>query len=138
MTWLKNLMLGGAAFLAAHGLEVYRWRDWFDASNKFGPWFLNSGSAIMLTSATVAAAAALSAMLWARSGRRASRQSLEVGGGAALAMAITLFVIGPGSIFPIVLAIGTMVLTVSSFLGAWLGFAAAWGLGTRLDRPEPP
>lgn len=138
MTWWKNLTLGGAAFLAAHALEVYRWHDWFDPSNKFGPWFLNSGNAITLTSATVAGAAALSAMLWARSGRRASWQSLEVAGGAALAMAITLFVTGPGNIFPIVLAIGTMLLTVSSLLGAWLGFAAAWGLGTRLDRPEPP
>jgi hypothetical protein len=138
MTWSRNLILGGAAFLAAHALEVYRWRDWFDPSNKFEPWFLNSGRAITVTAAAVAAAAALSTWLWARSGRHASRQSLEVAGGAALAMAITLIVVGPGNIFPIVLAIGTMLLTVSAFLGGRLGFAAARGLGTRLDRPEPP
>jgi len=138
MTWLRNLILGGAAFTAAHALEVYRWRDWFDPSNTSGPWFLNNGSAVTLTSATVVGAAALSAMLWARSGRQASRSALEVAGGAALAMTITLFVVGPGNIFPIVLATGTMILAVSALLGGWLGFAAVWGLGTRLDRPEPP
>jgi hypothetical protein len=138
MTWLKNVILGGAAFLAAHALEAYRWREWFNPSTNSGPWFLNSGTAIAATSAAVAAAAALSTMLWARSGRRAWRQSLEVASGAALAMAITLFVVGPGNIFPIVLAIGTMVLTVSSLLGGWIGFAAAWGLCARLDRPESP
>ena len=138
MTWLKNLILGGAAFLGAHALEVYRWRAWFDPSGNSGAWFLNSGPAITLTSAVVAGTAALSAMLWARTAGRTSRQSLEVATGAVLAMVITLFVVGPGNIFPIVLGIGTMLLTVSSLLGGWLGFVAALGLGARLDRPEPP
>jgi hypothetical protein len=138
MTRSRNLILGGAAFLAAHAVEVYRWRDWFDPSNKFGPWFLNNGGAIIVTAVAVAAAAALSTWLWARSARHAGRQSLEVAGGAALAMAITLIVVGPGNMFPIVLAIGTMLVTISALWGGWLGFAAARCLGTRLDRPESP
>jgi len=138
MTWFKNLILGAAAFITAHAVEVYRWRDWFDASNQSGPWFLNNGTAVAVTSAAVAGAAALSALLWARNGRHAARQSLEVAAGAVLAMAITLVVVGPGNIFPIVVAVGTMILTVSALMGGWLGYAAAWGLGARLDPPEPP
>jgi hypothetical protein len=138
MTWLKNLVLGAAAFLAAHAVEVYRWRDWFDATGGQPPWFLNSGTAIVLTAAAVALAAAGGAMLWASSGREAGQQSFGVAGGAALAMATTLVVIGPGNIFPIVLIIGTGILAISAVFGGWLGFTAASALGTVLDRPKPP
>ncbi|HEX7140067.1 MAG TPA: hypothetical protein VF219_19605 [Vicinamibacterales bacterium] len=138
MTWLKNLALGAAAFLAMHAVEVHRWREWFDASASHVPWFLNNGRAATLTMAGVAVAAAVDAAVWARSARNAGRQSLDVAGGAALAMTITLFVIGPGSIFPIVLVAGAGLMTASAVLGGWLGFAATCGWRPRLDRPEPP
>lgn len=138
MTWLRNLAFGSAAFGAAHALEVYRWREWFDPENRHEPWFLNSGSALILTLAAVAAAAAAGVLLSSRGARNASRQSLQVAGGAVLAMAITIFVIGPGTIFPIVLAMGATLMTLGALLGGLLGFAAAWCLGARLDRPEPP
>jgi hypothetical protein len=45
--------------------------------------------------------------------------------GAAVAMAVTLFIVGPGNIFPIILTIGAGLCVVSSAGGGILGWAAA-------------
>ena len=102
MTWLKNLVLGAAAFVAAHAVEVYRWRDWFDpqAATTVVPQHRRHRA----DGRRRGPRRGRRAMLWASSGREAGRQSFGVAGGAALAMATTLFVIGPGNIFPIVLS----------------------------------
>ena len=138
MTWLKNLVLGAAAFLAAHAVEVFRWRQWFDSSGAHQPWFLNAGSAAAFTAASVAIAGAAGAALWARTPQKARQQSLALAAGAALAMAITLWSIGPGTIFPLVIVAGAGFVTLSAGLGSWLGFLAAAAFRSRLDRPEPP
>jgi hypothetical protein len=138
MTWLKNLTLGAAAFLAAHAVEVSRWRQWFDPSGAHQPWFLNTGSAAAFTAASVAIAGAVGASLWAMTPQKARQQSLALAAGAALALAITLWAIGPGSIFPVVIVAGAGFLTLSAGLGSWLGFLAGAAIRSRLDRPEPP
>ena len=46
--------------------------------------------------------------------------------GAVVSLAIVLFSLGPGTIFPIVIAVGTIVLAAAAFLGAGLGWLLRW------------
>jgi ABC-type protease/lipase transport system fused ATPase/permease subunit len=138
MIWLIDLALGAGAFLAAHAIEVYYWRDWFDPAGRQNPWFLNTGSAVAVTTGAIAAASALSSLLRARSRRQVGGQSLGMAAGAIMAMTATLFAVGPGNIFPVVVAVGAGLVTISAVLGGWLGFVAASSRRARLDRPEPP
>lgn len=101
MAWLKSFTLGAAAFVAVHAGEVYRWRDWFDSADRYKPWFLNTGPSAGAAVLVFAVAGACASALWARDGVDAGLQAFGVAAGAALAMTITLFVIGPGNIFPI-------------------------------------
>jgi hypothetical protein len=128
MTWSKSFTLGAVAFLAVHAVEVYRWRDWFDAAGRYQPWFLNTGPSAGAAVLVLAVAGAGASALWARNGVDAGLQALAVAAGAALAMTITLFVIGPGNIFPIVLMAGTGVAVAGAAVGGWLGFLVASGI----------
>jgi hypothetical protein len=128
MAWFKSFTLGAAAFLAVHAVEVYRWRDWFDAAGRYKPWFLNTGPSAGAALFVFAVAGAWASALWARDGVDVGLQAFAVAAGAALAMTITLFVIGPGNIFPIVLISGAGLAAVSAVLGGWLGFLAASGI----------
>jgi hypothetical protein len=79
-------------------------------------WFLNSSTGIAVMAAVLVAASlvvsrALPAPLW-------QRWALFVGGGiAALVGAVFLF--GPGTIFPIVIVAGAVVIAVSALVGVW-------------------
>jgi hypothetical protein len=114
MRW-TSLVLGAATFLAAHAVEAVMWTAWF--SPEFKPFFTNSGRAIAFTTACVLIAGLL-AGLSARDRRDALIHAGNVTAGAAIAMTGLLFWAGPGTIFPIVMALGTGILAVGSFLGA--------------------
>jgi hypothetical protein len=138
MTAMRNLALGAAAFASAHVVEVARWREWFDAGGRFGPWFLNTGASVALTLGVLALTAAVTTAASARTVSDAAVQSLTIACGAAGAMAVTLFVLGPGTIFPIVLALGAGLCVLSSAGGGFLGFAAAapWRRHRKDDLPS--
>jgi hypothetical protein len=66
---------------------------------------------------------------------RSSRpvHGIAFAGGAFVAMTVLLFVSpGPGTIFPIVLAVGGAVLLCSSVAGAWAGAVIRRKVGARL------
>jgi hypothetical protein len=82
---------------------------------------LNAGGALAFTAACVLVAGVLAA------GRSRSwlANGIAVAAGAAAAMAVVLFTLpgGPGTIFPIVLLSGTVVLMLSGVAGAGIGAA---------------
>jgi hypothetical protein len=104
---------GALTFAAAHAVEVLEWAAWF--GNAYEPWFLNSGRAVAFTMACLFVASLLSG--WLR------LSGLMIAAGAATAMTVVLFLKegGPGTIFPIVIAAGTVFILAVSVLGAWIG-----------------
>src|SRR5215210_4204493 len=110
-----SLVLGAATFLAAHAVEWARWRSWFSA--EWEPFFMNSGRAVAFTVACVLIAGLVAALL-ARDRRDALIHAGNVTAGAVVVMIFTLFSTGPGTLFPIVIVFGTIVLAAGSYLGA--------------------
>jgi hypothetical protein len=119
----KLLFLGAATFLAAHAVEVAGWRDWF--SGVYAPWFLNSSRAVALTAGSLMVVAAVVALaipdrrLWLVA-------AVNLAAGATMAMVVVLFAVGPGTLFPIAIAIGAAVIGVSSGAGALAGAAVRY------------
>ena len=91
----------------------------FGANALIGSWFLDSGTAaVSMLGALFAVAALVGATV--RSGHPLTR-GLGVAAGACAAMTLVLFRVGPGTIFPIVLAFGGALITVTSVAGAVVG-----------------
>ncbi len=108
-----GFIAGLLIFVAAHGVEVLKWAVWFGGAHD--PWFLNSGRAVAFTMGCLFVGSVASG--WLR------LSGLMIAAGAATAMTVVLFVKdeGPGTIFPIVIAVGTVCILAISLLGAWLG-----------------
>ncbi|HZT76680.1 MAG TPA: hypothetical protein VFA27_08475 [Vicinamibacterales bacterium] len=114
--WADGIV-GVAAFLAAHGIERLLWRAQFDPAGGTTPWFLNSGRAVAFMAVWMLA---VGAVLGSRPTRADwTRNALAATIGAIAAMVGVLAVVGPGTIFPLVIAIGSAVLAASLFAG-WL------------------
>jgi len=111
-------IVGAVAFWAAHAVERARWSDWFHGA--YDPWFLNSGRAIVLTMSVVAVASAVVAAL-AASARRVRGLTICAGAFAAMTTVMFLKPAGPGTIFPLVMVVGGVLLLFASVLGAWTG-----------------
>jgi uncharacterized membrane protein len=126
MMRVGSVIVGAASFVAAHLVEVAAWQSWFNRGSTVPAWFLNSGRAVAFTMACVAVASAL-ASASPRGGRReAAVRAGLVGAGAIVAMALVLFAIGPGTLFPLVVLIGALVLAVATVAGAAAGFLGRW------------
>jgi hypothetical protein len=79
-------------------------------------WFLNSGTGIaVMTAVLVAASLVVSRAL---PGRLWQRWGLFVGGGV-VALVGAVFLFGPGTIFPLVIVTGAVVIAVAALAGAW-------------------
>jgi hypothetical protein len=111
------VVTGFVTFVAAHAIEAARWREWFHG--EYAPWFLNSGRAVLFTSAALFAAAAVTA---ARTGRPIGH-GLKTAAGAVAAMIAVLATGDAGTIFPIVLAVGASIVVVTAVAGALAGAA---------------
>jgi hypothetical protein len=97
------------------------------AGIKDNGWFLNSGRGVLAVGLACAAVGALVGF----SRRDSVRKATMVAGGAVLAMIGVLFRIGPGTIFPIVIAFGAVVIGGATAAGAGVGTAVrrAFGVG---------
>ena len=126
----KLLFLGAATFLAAHAVEVAGWSSWF--YGVYAPWFLNSSRAVAVTAGALMIVGAIVALTtpdrtgWLIAG-------LNLAAGAMAAMIVVLFSVGPGTLFPIAITIGAMVVAVSSIAGALAGAAVRYA-GSRAPR----
>lgn len=115
----RSVVLGAAAFLAAHAVLVAKWAAWF--GGRWEPWFLNdSGPAVVLTAAILFVAALAAGLLWARDRGDAIVHGVNVAAGAAAAMMGVLAAVGPGTIFPIALVVGTVIALASTVAAAVL------------------
>jgi hypothetical protein len=84
-----------------------------------GGWFLNSGRNVLLIGVTLAIGAAV---LTARK-QGSDRDAVFYGIGAVLAMIVTLFAIGAGNIFPIVIVFGSGLVVFAVGAGGTCGAA---------------
>jgi hypothetical protein len=117
MRW-TSVLVGGAAFLAAHLVQTLAWRTWFHGT--FEPWFLNSGRAVAFTAALLLlGGAVVSASDW----RESIIRGANVGAGALVVMMLVLAVVGPGTLFPIVVAMAAAIAVASGGAGALAGWS---------------
>ena len=80
-------------------------------------WFLNSGTGVRTVGLTFAIAGALVGL----SRRKAAMEATMVAAGAAMTMIVVLYSIGAGTIFPIVIGFGMVILGVATAVGLALG-----------------
>jgi len=114
-----SVLVGGAAFTLAHLVQTLGWQTWFHGS--YDPWFLNSGRAAVFTIALlVVAGAIVSAADW----RESIVRGANAAAGALAAIIVILAVVGPGTLFPIVIVFGAIVAITSTGAGALAG----WGM----------
>ena len=99
MIRLKSVVVGGAAFLVSHALEVFGWAS-FDPGGAHRPWFLNAGAAVAFTAVLLLAAAALEGAVAATDRRDAIVRGLNVAAGAVVAMIVVIVAAGPGKLVP--------------------------------------
>ncbi|HMF93687.1 MAG TPA: hypothetical protein VKE96_05310 [Vicinamibacterales bacterium] len=117
MTRWRSLMLGAATFLVAHLVETAAWSSLF-AGNAVTPWFMNSPRAGAFTALLLCIVAGFTAT---RDIAEAVVRALNVGLGATAALVIVLAAIGPGTLFPIAIAIGMAIVATASVIGALAG-----------------
>jgi len=111
------IAVGFGTFLLLHVFFALTWNSLFKWGSVDRPWFLNSGAATRLT-LTVLFVVSLIAGLCVRVPQRTRLLAgLGMCGGATAAMVIWLFVIGPGTIWPIVTVIGSLLVTPAVALG---------------------
>jgi hypothetical protein len=106
-----GFVIGLLTFTGAHAIEVAKWVPWFGGVHV--PWFLNSGRAIVFTLGCVFAASLVAGFL--------RLSGVTIAAGAATAMTLTLLLGHSGTIVPIVLGAGGLMIAAASLLGAWLG-----------------
>jgi len=133
MTRWRSLMLGAATFLVAHLIERAEWSSLF-AGDTATPWFMNSFRAGAFTALLLSLSAGFTAT---RDVGETLVRGLNVGLGATAVMVVVLVVIGPGTLFPIAIAIGMAIVVTASVSGA---LAGAIVRGARHARPPhaPP
>ena len=118
-----GIVIGVAAFGLAHALISGEWlRATLSPNPLIRPWFTNSGGAVLVTAACVAAGALASAIA-GRDRREALARGVTVGIGAMAAMLAMMFRMGAGNLAPIAFVIGGAVLLAAGFAGG--GLAAA-------------
>jgi hypothetical protein len=124
ISW-PRVIAGFVAFLGAHLFERATWAGPYD------PWFLNSARGAAITGAVVFGMALIVALRSGRDPMAIVPHGLSVAAGACGSMALVLFTIGPGTIFPIVLVIGAAFLTMATLAGTVVGWFARLGLSRR-------
>ncbi len=121
---LGGVIFGASLFVGAHAVQWAAWRRWFDPTGGYPVWFLNSGRAVAFTAAWLAAAAFLGALCQPPPRAQVGRRMLSVAAGTVAAMGVVLFATGPGSIFPIVLAVGAVLVAAPVAAGTYIAALA--------------
>jgi hypothetical protein len=99
------------------------------ATMEGGPgWFLNTGTSLAIVTGVLATASALVTAVMRPSNVWPAAGAFALG--ASVAMAVALFIVGPGTIFPIVIAIGGLCIAIAAIAGAYAGVAvrSLWSL----------
>ena len=112
-----GVVIGLLTFAATHLIVVAKWSGWFHGEHE--PWFLNASSAGQFTAAFVFVVSLLAGLL--------DISGLFICIGAIVSMAVVMALPpGPGTLWPIVLAIGGFFLAVAILTGNVLGLGIRW------------
>lgn len=118
---VAGAVIGLLTFAATHLIVMARWTSWFQGQHE--PWFLNAAAAGRFTGACVFVISLLAGLL--------NISGLFLCIGAIVAMAVVMLLPpGPGTLWPIVLAIGGFFLAVAIMAGNVLGL----GIRCLLDK----
>jgi hypothetical protein len=109
---LVPAVTGALAYGAAQAL-LFQWNT---------GWFLNTGRGVGAVFGVIAATTTVYVLASSRSVAPAMLASLALAAGASAAMTVTFAVIGFTNIFPILLAIGTLIMTTAAILGGLVGY----------------
>jgi hypothetical protein len=117
---ITTAALGAATFAVCHAVEAAGWQTVFGPGVPYAPWFLNSFRGTLFVSVCLFVVSR-----WATRKRPATQHSPakvanSIAAGGVVAMSAILFYSGPGSIFPIVLAVGSAVVWGACLAGAFL------------------
>jgi len=112
------VLMGAVAFLAAHVLERMMWLQWF-ADQSMVAWFTNSGRAVLVTVGFMFVAGFLS-NLRTRDRQERMLGAANVAGGGILALVVALVMSGAGTIFPLVIIIGAVLIIAGTYAGAFI------------------
>ena len=114
--------VGAVVFVLIHLGLVLAWKGTFAHHGVDEAWFLNSGLAILATAVGLFVAALLVGLL-VSSQKRWLTGALAMSTGVVLAMCTVKVVIGLGNLFPLVLAMGTVVTVPPVMLGMAAGMS---------------
>jgi hypothetical protein len=126
MNW-KYPLVGAVTFVGFHQGLAATWQTWFGGGGGHSPWFLNTFAAVLAAALVFfVVSLATSALIPEPRVEVTSLGACQLVAGAALPMIATLAALpeGPGSLAPIAIAIGIIVLLVPSVAGALAGYAA--------------
>lgn len=112
--------VGAAAFGVAHVVIVAAWRTVFAVAGDDAPWFLNSGRAVAFTAACLFFAALIFTAVARARRDRWLLAAAHLAAGAMVAMAAVLAMIGPGTIFPVALAVGALIAAAACVGGGFI------------------
>jgi hypothetical protein len=124
-----QVVAGGVAFGAAQLLLFLLAGPSTAPTIDSSAWFLNSGRGVLIMTIVLALAAAATGL--GSSPRSVWRAAAAFSGGAAAVMVVFVFALGPGTIFPIVIVIGTAIIAVAAVTGN----AIAWSVRSRFGSP---
>ena len=124
-----HIVAGSVAFATAQLLLFLLAGQSAAPSIESSAWFLNSGRGVLMTTIVLALAAAATGLGSSPPG--VWRAAVAFSGGAAAAMVVLVFALGPGTIFPIVIAVGTVIIAVAAFTGV----AIARSVRSRIGSP---
>jgi hypothetical protein len=126
MNW-KYPLVGAVTFAGFHLALTATWQTWFHGGGGHSPWFLNTLEGVLAAALVFFIVGLTIAFLKAEpTVAKTSLRACQVVAGAALPTIGALAVLpgGPGSLAPLAIVIGIIVLLVPSVAGALAGHAA--------------
>ncbi len=119
---IPAVIIGALTFAITHVVLVVKWTSWFHG--QFEPWFLNTASASQFTLACLFVTSLIAGLFEA--------SGLFIWLGAAIAMLVVMFLPpGPGTLWPIAMAIGGCTLGLAILSGNMLGLGIRYLVAKR-------
>ncbi len=110
--------VGFGTFVLLHVFFALTWNSLFTTRGGAPtPWFLNSGATIVLTLTVLFVVSLIGGLCVRVPQRTRLLAGLGMCGGTNAAMVVVLFVVGPGNIWPMVIVMGSLLITPAVILG---------------------
>jgi hypothetical protein len=122
---VAGAVIGLTTFVATHLVLMAKWTSWFHGQHE--PWFLNTSSAGQFTLACFFVVSLIAGLF--------ETYGWFIWAGAVIALVVVMLVPpGPGTLWPIVIAVGGFLLGAAILFGNALGLGIRYVLGRTLQR----